>query len=151
MLAGALWMTAADRAWAESPNSQREHFVATLANRQNEVIANRLQQQLAGLNTQSQYVVAQQKIVTAQISNPPPPPVLVRLSKLESQLEQQSLRITQRLQKLNNQVNNASQSSTAFGRLRNDLTRQQSAIDQRILSIQRLQRAAATPSAPGGF
>ena len=36
MLAGALWLTAVDLAWAESAGSNRERFVALVANRQNQ-------------------------------------------------------------------------------------------------------------------
>jgi len=151
MLAGALWLTAVDRAWAESPASKRAQFIALVANRQNQVIANRLQQHLTQINDQSQRLLQQQNAVTAKITNPPPPPILVRLNNLDQELQQQSARVQQRLQKLNNLVNSSSQSSTAFGRLRNDLTRQEAVIGHRIQSVQRLQRAAATPSAPGGL
>ncbi len=151
MLAGALWLTAVDRAWAESPASKREQFIALVANRQNQDIATRLQQQLIQINGQSQRLLQQQHAVTAKLTNPPPPPILVRLNKLDQELQQQSARIMQRLQKLNNLVNQNPQSSTAFGRLRNDLTRQEAVISNRIQSVQLLQRAAATPFAPGGF
>jgi hypothetical protein len=151
MLAGALWLTAVDLAWAESPASKREHFIALVANRQDQVIANRLQQQFTQLNAQSQRLLQQQNAVTGKITTPPPPPVLVRLNKLDQQLQQQSARIMQRLQKLNNMANSNSLGTNAFGRLRNDLTRQEATITNRIQSVTRLQRAAATPFAPGGF
>jgi len=151
MLAGALWLTTVDLAWADSPASKREHFVALVANRQNQAIANRLLQQFTRLDAQSQRLLHQQNAVTAKLNNPPPPPILVRLEQLDQRLQQQSARILERLQKLNNLVTTNSQNSTALTRLRNELTRQESAVAQRIQAVQRLERSAATPSAPGGF
>jgi hypothetical protein len=149
MLAGALWLTAVDLAWAESPASKRAQFVALVASRQNQDIANRLQQHLTQINVQSQRLLDQRNAVTAKIANPPPPPILVRLTQLDQQLQQQSARITQRLQKINNYVSNNSLGPNAYARLRNDLTRQEAILGHRIQSVQLLQRAAATPSAPG--
>ena len=151
MLAGVLWLTAADLAWAQTPASKREQFVSLLANRQNQVIANRLQQQLTQYNLQSQLLLQQQNVVTTKISNPPPPPILVRLNRLDQQLLQQSGRILARLQKLNNAANSNSTNATALGRLQSELIRQESVLGQRLLTVQRLERAAATPFAPSGF
>jgi hypothetical protein len=151
MLAGALWLTAVDQASAQSGAGKREHFIALLANRQNEAINNRLQQHLTQITEQSQRLQYQQNVVTSKITNPPPPPILVKLTQLDQQLQQQSARITHRLQKLNNLVNNSSLGTNAYSRLRNDLTRQEATITSRIQLVTRLQRAAATPSAPGGF
>ena len=74
MLAGALWLTAVDLAWAESAGSNRERFVALVANRQNNLIAERLQNQLVRLNQGPSQFLQQQSVVAIKIANPPPRP-----------------------------------------------------------------------------
>jgi hypothetical protein len=53
MLAAALWLTAVDLAWAQSPANNRDHFIALVANQQSPAIANRLQRELNQLDSQS--------------------------------------------------------------------------------------------------
>jgi hypothetical protein len=148
MLVGALWLTAAAPAWAQNDLEKRAQFVSFLSQRQSHAILTQLNSRFTQLTDRISTLNQQLTNVTSKLKNPPAPPVLVRLATIDQQLQQQSARILQRLQQLNSTP--SAQSTTALGRLRHELTRQEAQISHRQKVVQRLERAAATPSAPGG-
>jgi hypothetical protein len=147
ILAGALWLTSVDRAWAQS-STDKARFAALVGGSERSV-NNRLRQQLRLLTAESRGLQQLQNAVTATLGGSGPPSSQSVTDQLEQRLEQQSARILQRLQNLKNLVGSTSLNSSAVGRLRHSLARQEAAITRTVQSIQRLERGAATPSAPG--
>jgi hypothetical protein len=74
-----------------------------------------------------------------------------RLQHQVGQSQQQAQRLENRLQNLSSQAGNPGVNPGAIDRLRTELTRLNTAITNRLATIQRLERGSATPSAPGGF
>jgi hypothetical protein len=153
MLVGALWLTAADPAWAGSPGTNREQFVSLLANRNNLALVNQLQHQLTQITQVDNQLQQQQNALTSKVNVTSQSfnPLLVRLERLDHQFQLQSQRITQRLQKLNSLVANPAVNQKALDRLRTELTRLDTAVGTQLATIHRLERGSATPFAPGGF
>jgi hypothetical protein len=151
MLVGAVWLAAADPAWAGSPGTNREQFVSLLANPKNLDFVNQLQHQLTQITQIGNQLQQQQSALTSKVTSQSSNPLLVRLERLDHQFQLQSQRITQRLQNLNNLVGNPAVNPTALDRLRTELTRLDAAIGKKLATIQRLERTAATPFAPGSF
>jgi hypothetical protein len=151
MLVGALWLTAGDPAFAGSPGTDREQFASLLANRKNLELVHRLKHQLAHITQLSNQLQQQQGALTNKVTGQSFNPILVQLEKLDAQFLVQSQRITQRLQNLNNIANTTGVNPRAVDRLRSELTRLDAAIGTNLATIQRAERSAATPFAPGGF
>jgi hypothetical protein len=151
MLVGALWMTAAEPAWAGSPGAKGEHFASLLANHKNLELVNRLRHQLTQITQLNNQLQRQQGALNQQVSGQSFNSFLVQLHRLDHQFQVQSQRITQRLSNLNNLANTPGANLTAIDRLRNELTRLDAAIGSNIATIQRVERSSATPFAPGGF
>jgi hypothetical protein len=151
ILAGALWLATFDSAWAATSSSNREQFANLLANRQNQNILNRLERQLGLLHQLGHQLQQQQKALTGTVTTQSRPTFFVQLHQLDIQFQLQQTRITQRLESLNNLVGNPAVNQKALGRLRTELTRLDTAIGQRLQTVQRIERASATPFAPGAF
>jgi hypothetical protein len=151
MLAGALWLTAVDPAWAGPPSGSREQFVSLVANRRNLALVHQLQHQLSQISQIDRRLARQESALLGGVTNQSFNPLLIQLNYLDQQFLQQSARINQRLQNLNSLVGNPAYNQKAVDRLRNELTRLDVSTQKAINSIQRVERGSATPFAPGGF
>jgi hypothetical protein len=154
ILAVVLWAGGAGTTWADSASARsRAQFVALVADRQNQAIADRLQSRQTRLAIESRRIEHHQQVVALKIANPPSPPILVRLQHRETLLEQHSRRILHRLDRINGLIATASNPArlSSLDRLRHSLTRAETTITRQIQAVQRLERQAATPSAPGGL
>jgi hypothetical protein len=153
ILAVVLWAGGAGTSWADSASSgNRAKFIALVADQQNQAIADRLHTRQTRLAVESRHIEHRQQVVASRIANPPSPPILTQLQRRETILEQQYRRILHRLDRLNGltaTTSNPAQQS-ALDRLRHSLSRAETTISRQIQSVQRLERLAATPSAPGG-
>jgi len=137
LLAGALWLGGAGPTWADPPINANE-LTTFLTAVQNRVLNARSPSALGGVSIQSAASSA----------------ALARLRQQDQQLQQQSARITQRLNSLNSLLANSQnpRQVSAVQRLERTLQRQEAVLTQRIQTVQqRINRGAATPSAPGGF
>jgi hypothetical protein len=151
MLAGALWLTTSHSAWAVTPGANHNTFNSLLTNRNNRAIERQLENQLKLIQRVSHQLQQQQHALTGNVTSQSAPSFFVVLQQLDTRFEQQAARIAQRLESLNNLVGNPSVNQGALNRLRNELTRLDVTIGRQINTIQRLERGAATPFAPGGF
>jgi hypothetical protein len=151
MLVGTLWLSAADPSWAGSPGTNREQFASLLATPKNLALLHRLQHQLGHITHVANQLQQQQNALTGKVTGQSFNPFLVQLERLDQKFQIQSERITQRLQNLNNLANTPGVNLKAIDRLRNELTRLDTAITTQLTTLQRLERGSATPFAPGGF
>src|SRR5262249_51095717 len=148
MLAGALWLTSLDSAWAAPSSSNQAQFAHLLANKKNQNILNRLEHQLGLFKKLGHQLQQQTNALTGNVTTQSRPSFAFALHQLDVQFQQQAARIEQRLASLNTLVGNPAVNQRALGRLRTELTRLDSAIGQRIQTVQRLERGSATPFAP---
>jgi hypothetical protein len=153
ILAVVLWAGGARTSWADSAAPRnRAEFIALVADKQNQAIADRLHTRQTRLAVESRHIEHRQQVVTSRIADPPPPPILTQLQRRETLLEQQHRRILDRLDRLNGLTATSSNPAqqSALDRLRHSLGRAEATTARQIQSVQRLERLAATPSAPGG-
>src|SRR5262249_30417784 len=132
-------------------SAHHQKFSALLTNRKNQAIDRQLENQLKLIRQVSHRLQQQQNALTGNVTSQSRPSFFVLLHQLDLRFQQQAARIAQRLQSLNNLVGNPAVNQKALDRLRAELTRLDSVVGQRLQTIHRLERGAATPFAPGVF